>query len=112
MTTKATESGYHSAVTRRVPSVDPRLLAMTRGEIEPDDPFGGLEPAYEQMIPRRLLREDELVGFSDDPRHGFVLCQIDGRRSVSEIADACGLGLEQTFEILGDLAERGALDLV
>jgi len=42
------------APTRRMPQVDPRLLAIVRGEIDPeqevvlDDPFGGLIPVYDE----------------------------------------------------------------
>jgi hypothetical protein len=105
------ESGTLSTVTRKSLRVDPRLLAIARGDIEPEDPFGGLKPAYEEMVPRRLLHEQDLIGFSDDPRDGFVLCQIDGRRTLAEVADACGLGLEQTFDIVDALAVRGAVAL-
>ena len=33
--------------TTRMTTVDERLLAIARGELEPDDPFGGLIPIYE-----------------------------------------------------------------
>jgi hypothetical protein len=34
-------------VTMRMTKIDAHLLAMARGEIEPDDPFGGLIPIYD-----------------------------------------------------------------
>lgn len=33
--------------TKRMNKIDSRLLAIARGELEPDDPFGGLIPIYE-----------------------------------------------------------------
>jgi hypothetical protein len=33
--------------TRRMAKIDERLLAIARGELEPEDPFGGLIPIYD-----------------------------------------------------------------
>jgi hypothetical protein len=116
--------------TAPVLELDPNLLAEARG----DDPFGGLIPIYDevvededgwastdselpdrpanQMVARLLMAQHDLLGLPHDPRHGFVLCQIDGKRTVAEIADVCQLFDGEALDILAQLAALGAIELV
>jgi hypothetical protein len=105
-------TGIRVAPTRRMESISPELLAIARGEMEPEDPYGGLVPMFDSMVPRLLMRHDELIGLPDDVRHAFLLCQIDGRRTVAELADVCGLGEDETLDVLGDLVGLGAIEIL
>jgi hypothetical protein len=127
---------FTTRATTRMAAIDPALLAAARGDTAPtapppgEDPFGGLIPVYDdedtlddrwdsiapartaaQMVPRLLMEQHDLLELPRDPRHGFVLCQIDGRRTVAEIADACQLLDGEACDILAQLAALGAVEL-
>jgi hypothetical protein len=134
------ESEYQSGpVTTRMTKVDERLLAIARGEVEPDDPFGGLIPIYDDdrepmapepdwlvltpqprtgsslfgnIVPRVRMRPDELFSLPLDERCSLFVSQIDGRRSLEEIIDACGLDELSGLEAIDDLLRFGAIVLV
>ncbi len=128
--------------TTRLTKVDARLLAMARGEVEPEDPFGGLIPIYDndddealevdeawlmlepeeascdadefllgRTIPAVRMRASELFALPLEQRSTFFLSQIDGRRSVEELVDICGLDDISGLEIVYDLMRLGAIEL-
>ena len=136
------EPGPSRKTTTRLTKVDARLLAMARGEVEPDDPFGGLIPIYEnddeealqvdeawlmlepepgssdadefllgRTIPAVRMRASELFGLSLEQRSTCFLSQIDGRRSVEELVDICGLDELSGLEIVDELLRLGAIEL-
>jgi len=63
--------GPHAKMTKRMQAIDARLLAILRGEVEPDapeasDPFGGLIPVYDDevdvaSVPEEWLELEDLV---------------------------------------------------
>lgn len=129
--------------TTRLTKVDARLLAMARGEVEPDDPFGGLIPIYDnddeeealevdeawlmlepeaassdageflldQTVPAVRMCASELFALPLEQRSTFFLSQIDGRRSVGELVDICGLDDLSGLEIVDELLRLGAIEL-
>ncbi len=137
----APEAEYLSgAVTLRMTKVDERLLAIVRGEIEPDDPFGGLIPIYDDqpeelvaheaqwlvltpepraepslftnIVPRVCVRAEELFLLPLDERSSLFVSQVDGRRTLEQILDACGLDELSGLEAIDDLLRNGAIVLV
>jgi hypothetical protein len=123
--------------TTRLTAVDARLLAIARGEVEPDpdDPFGGLIPIYDnddevwlkldpeppssdadeflfgQTVPAVRMRASELFALPLEDRSTFFLSQIDGRRTVEELIDICGLDDLSGLEIVDELLRLGAIEL-
>ncbi|HKP56260.1 MAG TPA: DnaJ domain-containing protein [Polyangiales bacterium] len=59
-------------------------------------------------FPRPLARRREVT----DPMLGYLLAAIDGRRGPEELADALGLPLPSTEDMLRELAQLGAIELV
>ena len=56
--------------TMRMDKIDARLLAIARGELEPDDPFGGLIPIYDhEPTP---YDEDLSEDLSEDVQDGWL----------------------------------------
>ena len=126
--------------TTRMTKIDERLLAIARGEIEPDDPFGGLIPIYDDLpehlnarepewlvltpephaepslfasiVPRVRMHPDELFSLPLDERCSLVVSQVDGKRTVEEILDACGLDELSGLEAIDDLLRYDAIVLV
>jgi hypothetical protein len=125
--------------TTRMVKVDSRLIAIARGELDPepvvelfvvDDPFGGLIPVYDEepeevldewlllepsiphdSVPRLCMRPSELVALPLDHRSGFLLSHIDGQRTVEELIDVSQLSSEDTIEVLAALIELGAITI-
>ena len=125
--------------TTRMTRVDERLLAITRGELEPDDPFGGLIPIYDdppetldeqesegvaltpacdesslfgKIVPRVCMTADRLLSLPLDAPCRLFLSQVDGRRTLEEILDACGLDEISGLEATDDLLRHCAIFLV
>lgn len=126
--------------TRRMTKVDERLLAIARGEIEPDDPFGGLIPIYDDppeqliarepewlvltpeahaesslfgnIVPRVRMRPDEVLSLPLDDRCRLFVSHVDGRRTLEQILDACRLDEVSGLEAIDDLVRYGAIALV
>lgn len=126
--------------TTRMTKIDERLLAIARGEIDPDDPFGGLIPIYDDppeeliarepewlvltpephaqpslfgnIVPRVRMRPDELLSLPLDERCRRFVSQVDGRRTLEEILDACRLDEVSGLEAVDDLLRYGAIGLV
>jgi hypothetical protein len=127
-------------VTTRMTKVDERLLSIARGEIEPDDPFGGLIPIYDEepeeidpnepewlvltpepqaeqslfgnIVPRLRMGQGELLALPLDERCSLFVSQVDGRRTLEDILDACGLDEVEGLEAVDDLLRFGAIFLV
>jgi hypothetical protein len=126
-----------SRQTTKIGKVDARLIAIARGEIEPDsgvdlfvidDPFGGLIPVYDDepseclddwlllepaiphtAVPRLCMQAAELVALPLDHRTGFLLSHIDGQRTVEEVIDVSHLRPDDTIEVLAALVDLGAI---
>lgn len=126
-----------SCPTRRT-KVDERLLAIARGELEPDDPFGGLIPIYDDgpgnaledgwvyveptsasaeeavlslAIPRARMKKSELFRLPMSARAGYLVAQIDGNRTVEQLVSLCELEELETLELLDELLRLGAIEL-
>jgi hypothetical protein len=132
--------------TTQMTKVDSRLLAIARGEIDPDevDPFGGLIPIYDDepppidvdddwlilepepepelgppstdilfahIRPHLRLRADEVMVLPVGDRTAFFVSQIDGQRTVKELADVCAMDDLEALEIMDELLRMGAVDL-
>jgi hypothetical protein len=130
-------------ITTRMTKVDERLLAIARGDLEPDDPFGGLIPIYDDpqaaieeldsqwlvlapeskpepnaepslfgdIVPRVCLRSHELLALPLDQRCALFVSQVDGKRTLEEVIDACGLDEIEGLEAIDDLLRHGAIML-
>ncbi len=135
----ATEAEYPSGpITTRMTKVDERLLAIARGDLDPEDPFGGLIPIYDDdelvarepewlvltpepraepslfasIVPRVRMRPDELFSLPLDERCSLFVSQVDGRRTLEQIVDACGFDELAGLEAIDDLLRYGAIVLV
>jgi hypothetical protein len=122
-----------SCVTTRMTKVDERLLAIARGEIEPDDPFGGLIPIYDdetwpafdlepeppsaeegmfgRKIPTLRMGPHALLHLPINPGNAYFIAQIDGTRSVEDLIALCGLDDLTGLEIIDELLRLGAIAL-
>lgn len=126
--------------TTRMNKIDAHLLAMARGEIEPEDPFGGLIPIYDideasaidvdekwltltpapacvegmfgATVPSLRMRPDEIFELPLEARSVLFLWQIDGQRTVEAVAAICGLDDLSALEIIDELLRHGVIDLV
>lgn len=132
--------------TTQLTKVDSRLLAIARGELEPDeiDPFGGLIPIYDDdagsdavdddwlilepdpepeqgpssdetlfahVTPHLRLRADEVMVLPVGERTALFVSQIDGKRSVHQLASACAMDDLESLEIIDELLRMGVIDL-
>jgi len=126
--------------TTRMTKVDERLLAIARGELDPDDPFGGLIPIYDDeptqevdeswlmlgsgpessgeneglfgdIVPTLRLPPGELLTIGLVPRAAFFASQIDGKRTVGELLSICALDDLAGLEVIDELLRLGAIDL-
>lgn len=99
-------------------SITDRVLAIASGHLDSKAPprSWSLPPTTARsaayMIPQLMVSPDTLRGMAHDPRAAFVHTQIDGRRTVREIADACGLFDGEVLDIVCELVSRGVLWLV
>ena len=126
--------------TSRMTKMDERLLAIARGEIEPDAPFGGLIPIYDDppaqliarepewlvltpephaessvfgnIVPRVRMRPDDLFSLPLDERCRLFVSQVDGCRTLEDILDACRLDEVSGLEAIDDLVRYGAIAFV
>ncbi len=126
--------------TTRMTKVDERLLAIARGELDPDDPFGGLIPIYDDepteeadeswlmlgagpessgenegvfgdVVPTLRVLPGELLTIGLLPRAAFFASQVDGKRTVAELTSICALDDLAGLEIIDELLRMGAIDL-
>jgi len=61
--------------TARMTKVDSRLLAIARGDLEPDDPFGGLIPIYDSDDEAAVQVDDAWLVLARDPE---PVCAAEG----------------------------------
>ena len=125
--------------TKWIRAVKPELLAIARGDVDtepppaaPSDPYGGLIPVLDEdehveaidqdwylveggarpeSVPRLQLRHDELIGLPIDHRHGFLLCQIDGVRTVADLCDLCSLQMPDAITMIDELVALSAITI-
>jgi hypothetical protein len=127
--------------TTRMTKVDERLLAIARGEVDPDDPFGGLIPIYDNddepsdavedwlvlgngpestgeseglfgdTVPSLRLAPGELLTIGLLPRTAFFASQIDGKRTVGELTSICAMDDLSGLEVVDELLRMGVIDL-
>ncbi len=62
-----------------------------------------------EVIPRVLLKDDEIIWLNLDHRAGFVLAQIDGTVSFSDLFSVSGMSRIDTARILAQLVEEGVI---
>jgi hypothetical protein len=58
---------YGASLTTRIGKIDSRLLAIARGELDPEDPFGGLIPIYENDDVQEVDDSWLLIGAPQPP---------------------------------------------
>jgi hypothetical protein len=130
-------TGYAASLTTRMPVIDERLLAIARGEIDPEDPFGGLIPIYDtedaaeiddswllpndaaaaddsifgHVVPRLRLPPQTLLSLPMSDACRFFVSQIDNKRSVGELIDACRMDDLEGLETIDELMRIGAIEL-
>ena len=74
------------------------LLAMFESKL------GGRE-----IIPRVMLKDDEIIWLNLDHRAGFVLAQIDGTVSFDDLFAVSGMSRLDTARILAQLMDEGVI---
>ena len=62
-------------------------------------------------IPRLAVSQSELMAMPLDHRAGFIMSLVDGTYTVEMILDVCPLPRERALAILGELADRGVIDV-
>jgi hypothetical protein len=139
VTVRASALECSGRATTRMTKIDARLLAMARGEIEPEDPFGGLIPIYENddaeahavderwlslapgpaveglfgdTVPSVRMRPHEIFALPLEARSVLFLWQIDGQRTVGAVAATCGLDDMAALEIIDELLRYGVIELL
>ncbi|MDB4938337.1 MAG: hypothetical protein JWP87_5309 [Labilithrix sp.] len=128
-----------SRVTTRITKVDERLLAIARGELEPDDPFGGLIPIYDdetsagddewfmldlepeppsndaglfgRIVPSLRMGPHDLLRLPIAPEDAFFVSQVDGKRTIEELIALCKIDDLDGLEIIDQLLRHGAISL-
>jgi hypothetical protein len=133
-------------ITTRMTKIDSRLLAIARGELDPDDPFGGLIPIYDDdrddaeeidsdwlvlvpelpptvvpppsnegifgdIVPKARMRVAEMLELPLDERCALFVSQVDGKRTLEEVIDACGLDELAGLEVIDDLLRYAVIEL-
>jgi len=131
--------GDAASLTTRMPVIDERLLSIARGEIDPDDPFGGLIPIYDtddtdeiddtwllptsedpttgdenifgHVVPRLRLGPHALMSLAMSDACRFFVSQIDDRRTVGQLIDVCRMDDLEGLETIDELLRLGAIEL-
>jgi hypothetical protein len=62
-------------------------------------------------VPRRKLKDDEIIWLNLDHRAGFVLAQIDGTVSFDDLFALSGMSRLDTAKILVQLMDEGAIEV-
>lgn len=84
------------------------VLARPRLHLVPDWTSGRLD---ERSVPYFRAAPSELAAQALDPRSGFLLPLVDGRRTIAEIASVCLLRDGEVQELLRELLERDLVGL-
>jgi len=85
------------------------LKELLYGDLLPPKPGPNPEEAFLKSIPR--LREAAADDSEDiDPRSGFLLSRIDGKKNVAEIMVVAGMGRREVIQRIGDLFSRGLIN--
>ncbi|MCX5858458.1 MAG: J domain-containing protein [Proteobacteria bacterium] len=85
------------------------LEELLYGDLLPPKPGPNPEEAFLKSIPR--LREAAADDTDDiDPRSGFLLSRIDGKKTVAEIMVVAGTGRREVIQRIGDLFSRGLVN--
>jgi len=64
-----------------------------------------------ELIPRVLLKQDEIIWLNLDHRAGFVLAQIDGALTLEDLFAVSGMSRLDTARILVQLKDQGVIAL-
>jgi hypothetical protein len=62
-------------------------------------------------VPRLAVTKRQLMAIPLDHRAGFVVSFVDGTYTVEMILDVCPMPRERALAILGELAEKGIIDV-
>jgi hypothetical protein len=62
-------------------------------------------------VPRLAITQSELMAMRLDHRAGFIVSFVDGTYTVEMILDVCPMPRERALAILGELEEKGIIDL-
>lgn len=62
-------------------------------------------------VPRLAVTPGQLMALPLDHRAGFVVSFVDGTYTIEMILDACAMPREHALEILGDLEDRGIIQV-
>jgi hypothetical protein len=117
-------------LTRQMPVIDEKLLAIARGDLEPDDPFGGLIPIYDNdndidcddeahmpegmfgdVVPLLRMRTHQILELTLSDECRFFASQVDGKRTVDQLIDVCGFDDLEGLETIDELLRVGVLEL-
>lgn len=63
-------------------------------------------------VPVSALKDADLRWLGLDHRAGFVLSRVDGKATVEELADICGMPRMEVFKTLIELLNQGAISVV
>lgn len=85
------------------------LEELLYGELRPGKPEPNPEEVFLKSFPR-FRGEAEKKAEDIDPRSGFLLSRMDGRKTVSEIMVVSGMGRREVIQRFGDLFSRGLVD--
>lgn len=61
------------------------------------------------QVPRLLLKEDEIIWLNLDHRAGYLLAQIDGTLTFSDLFDISALTRFETAQILARFVDDGVI---
>ncbi|MDD5223916.1 MAG: J domain-containing protein [bacterium] len=86
------------------------LEEILYGDLLPSKLAVNPEEFFLKAVPR--LRETPADKTEDlDPRSGFLLSRIDGKKTVAEVMVVAGMGRREVIQRMGDLFTRGLVDL-
>jgi hypothetical protein len=86
-----------------------RCAEMCRSQLEQlyINKIGSLD-----RVPVSALKDADLRWLGLDHRAGFVLSRVDGKATVEELVDICGMPRMEVFKTLIELLNQGAINVV